>query len=111
MRSNAEGQIVRFSRLHANKFSTGTLKDAEVTLTFEHPTVLSLTPTAARDVNLPADAEEYRGPFFILFNLAAATHGITLKNAADATVGTVAATKSAMVVLSDSGVWKVVAGA
>jgi len=107
MRSNVDGANVMRSRLHANKFTTGILDDAEVTLTFEHPTVLVMTPTAARDINLPDDDDPvYYGQFFIIQNAAAATHAITLKNEADGTVGTLDATQTALVFLDPNGVWR-----
>ena len=107
MRSNSfDAQIVR-PRVHAPKFSVAVLDDAEVTLTFEHPTLLIMTPTAARDINLPDDDDEnYYGHLFIIQNGAAATHAITLKNEADGTVGTLDATQTAIVFLDPTGVWR-----
>lgn len=107
MRSNLDGSRVERCRMHANKLSIGVLDDAEVTLTFEHPTVLIMTPTAARDINLPDDDDaNYYGQFFIIQNGAAATHPITLKNEADGTVGTLDATQTALVFLDPTGVWR-----
>ncbi len=107
MRSDIDSANIRRSFLHASKFTTGVLDDAEVTLTFEHPTVLIMTPTAARDINLPADDETKRGQFFIVQNGAAATHAITIKSAADATLGTLDATQTALVFLDPAGTWRV----
>lgn len=110
MRSNFEDAKLDRPLVHAAKYSVGTLADAEVTLTYEHQQMLIMTPTAARDVNLPADDATKRGQFFILQNGAAATHAITIKSAADATLGTLDATQSAMLFLDPGGTWRVWVG-
>ena len=106
-RSNVvDAEVIR-PRIHAAKFTTGVLDDAEVTLTYEHPQMLMMTPGAARDVNLPADDATKRGQFFLLKNAAANTHAITIKSAADATLGTLDATQVAWIFLDPAGTWQV----
>lgn len=107
MRSEIHGSKVRNCEMHANTRTVGILGDAESTLTYEHPDVLIMTPTAARDINLPADDATKRGRIFFIQNGAAATHAITIKSAADATLGTLDATQSALVVLDPAGTWRV----
>lgn len=107
-RSNLEDNESRRMRLWNPRFSVGVLADAEVTLTFAHPTMLTMTPTAARDINLPDDDDAtYEGSFFIIRNGAAATHDITIKDEADATLGTISPTEMALIVLDVGGVWRV----
>ena len=104
--SSVDAEHIR-PRIHAAKFTTGVLDDAEVTLTYEHPQMLIMTPTAARDINLPADDATKRGQFFLLVNGAALTHAITVKSAADAILGTLDALQTAWVFLDPGGTWQV----
>lgn len=111
MRSNSEDARHNRSQMHAMRFETGILGDAAVTLDFATPQVLTMTPTAARVVTLPADDATKRGHVFFLKNAAAATHAITVNNAAAAAVGTLDATQSAVIWLDHEGNWIVQVGA
>ena len=111
MRSDVvDANIIR-ARIHAAKFTTGVLDAGDVVITYEHPQLLAMTPAAESDITLPADDATKRGQFFIIQNAAAATHDILVKSAAAATLGTIAATESALVFLDPTGVWRVMVGA
>lgn len=93
--------------IQGEKHTVGVLGDAAATLTYDHPDVLSITPTAARTLTMPADDATKRGRVFHLCNLAAATHAITINNSSAASVGSVPAAKNALIVLEATGTWRV----
>ena len=66
---------------------------ATTTLTVASAALQVGTPTAGVQVNLPALASS-KGLVFYIVNLAPATHAMTVKNPAAATIGSVAATKT-----------------
>lgn len=93
------------------RLATGVLADANATLTFGHPTILTMTPTADRDITMPDDDDAtYYGSYFIIRNGATATHNITIKDEAASTLGTISPTESAMIFLDHGGVWRVLMG-
>lgn len=111
MRSNIENAKLRNCEMHAHTHTLGTLADAAGTITFEHPDMMIITPTAARTLTMPADDATKRGRIFVIINGAAITHAITINNASAAAVGTIAAAKIGLVLLAPDGTWKVLSGA
>ena len=107
-RSNIEDAQMYRPVIQQPKLSVGRLPDAAVTLTFGHPSMLVMVPTATRIVTLPDDdAAEHYGTMFIIRNGAAATHDMTINDEAAATLGTIGPTESALIFLDASGTWRV----
>lgn len=82
---------------------------ANTTLTVASASIQVGTPTANRDVTLPAVAQS-KGLVFYVVNNAAATHGFVVKNAGGSTIGTVAATKTG-IFFCDGTAWYCTLGA
>lgn len=87
--------------------------DADTTLTVAQlagAMFLTMTPTAARKVIMPAEGQS-KGLILFINNLAGATHAINVRNSGDSTTqATVAAAKGG-VVYCDGTTWRGIAGA
>jgi hypothetical protein len=94
VRSIGEAQIVGPGTLAAGAATTLTVGSAAIQVG---------TPTAGRDVNLPAVASS-KGLVFYIVNTAAATHAFTVKNVGGTTIGSVAATKTG-IFFCDGAAW------
>lgn len=107
-RSTIEGAQILESRLDRMRFSTGVLADAAQTLSYKQQQVLACTPGAARTLTLPAVAADGsdEGKFFIIANRAAATHDLTINNAAATGIGTIAPLEAGLVIVL-GGAWVV----
>lgn len=104
-RSLVGGTSISESRLgprnrHLNSAMTVT---ATLVLNDNHPQLLFLTPTAAREVRLPP---EVNGAFFVIVNTAPATHALTVKeDSGTTTIGTVAAAGKIGLYYCDGTTW------
>lgn len=111
MRSNLEDNRIDRPKIHNLKFTTGIIPDAAHTLTFNHPTVLTCTPTATRIITLPDDDDpQYYGSVFIIRNNSAGLFDLTINDEAAVTLGTISQTETALIVLDHLGVWRVCVG-
>lgn len=104
MRSRLEGADIDGCQMIRMRYTTGTLADAATSVNLNMPQVLSMTPTATRVVTLPAVTAADNGKFFYLVNLAAATHAMTINNAAASGIGSLAATENGMAMVVE-GAW------
>jgi hypothetical protein len=71
------------------KLGTGFMTlGANLTLDADSPTIMTIDPTAARDLVLPAEADSV-GLMFVILNAADAAEDITVKDDGAATIGTI----------------------
>lgn len=91
------------------QFDSATLADSNVTLTVGSAPVQVGTPTAARDVTLPAVSLS-KGLHFYVINNSGGANSLTVKNAGGTTIGTVAQNKRG-VFFCDGATWFGIVGA
>lgn len=71
------------------KLGTGFMTlGGNLTLDADSPTIMTIDPTAARDITLPAEADSV-GLVFVILNAADAAEDITVKDDGANTVGTI----------------------
>jgi hypothetical protein len=80
-----------------------------ITLLADSPSVISVDCAgAARNLDMAAEeAAGMEGKLWIINNLTAATHALTVRNDAAGTIQAIAATKSALLMVM-GGVWRVI---
>ena len=92
------------------KFGVDFAADANLTLTVNHPTIISMAPTAGRNVLMPLEANS-KGLFFIILNNSAGAFALTLQTSVGGALpfGAAAiAQNQAAIVVCDGTQWRAI---